>query len=420
MDVALLEILRCPFCGTRLTLVESSAHRRSADRIESGVLGCECCAYPVVDGIPVLLTSDAVSRAIKLIEAEATDEARRLLLGLVRGDDGDEARAAAFEHMRERGDAVTYREAVELLSPDAEGTYFVYRFSDPTYVLARALVRTLLPQLPVTARVLDLCGGSGHLTRELRGPGRQTVLADMYFWKLWLATRLTSPGCTPVCCDGNNPLPFARDTFGFVVLSDAFPYIWHKRQLADEMVRLAGEEGLILLPHLHSSLGENFSAGMTLTPSSYRDLFERVHPRLFSDAVLLDNLLDRGLIDLAHDVAPAALDGQPSLTLVASRREAPFREYRPDLPGAVSGVLALNPLYQVVHAGDTSRLTLRFPTTDYEEEFGECRRYLPESVVVDADLRGPLDEMTLAARLGSRYDDLRRRLVLLDLPPRYS
>ncbi len=132
---------------------------------------------------------------------------------------------------------------------------------------------------------LDLCGGTGHLTRVLTGlgPADSTVLADLFFWKLWLAKRFTSPGCEPVCCDANQPLPFARDAFSLVVLADAFPYIWHKRLLAEEMMRLCVPDGVVVMPHLHSALGENFSAGNTLTPAAYRDLFTARQPRLFSD-----------------------------------------------------------------------------------------------------------------------------------------
>ena len=53
-----------------------------------------------------------------------------------------------------------------------------------------------------------------------------------------------------------------------VVLADAFPYIWHKRACAEEMMRLAGEDGLVVMPHLHSSLGFNYSAGDCLTPAA--------------------------------------------------------------------------------------------------------------------------------------------------------
>ena len=77
----------------------------------------------------------------------------------------------------------------------------------------------------------------------------------MFFWKLWLARTFTAPTPMAVCCDANQPLPFAAVTFPTVVLSDAFPYIWHKRLLAEEMMRQAGPGGTIVMPHLHSSLG---------------------------------------------------------------------------------------------------------------------------------------------------------------------
>ena len=61
------------------------------------------------------------------------------------------------------------------------------------------------------------------------------VLADLYFREGWLARRFTAPGCEAVCCDGNAPLPFARGAFGLAMCSDAFQYIWTKRQFVGEM-----------------------------------------------------------------------------------------------------------------------------------------------------------------------------------------
>ena len=61
MRVETLAILRCPFCGTRLTLVENAALDRDDRHIHAGVLGCECCAFPIVAGIPVLIASDTAS-----------------------------------------------------------------------------------------------------------------------------------------------------------------------------------------------------------------------------------------------------------------------------------------------------------------------------------------------------------------------
>jgi len=412
MHDTLLTLLRCPFCGGRLTLEENAALTRVGDRIDTGVIWCECCAYPIVAGIPVMRADEATRAAIQALESGDRAGALAGLLG------ADDSRRSAFDALVARGTDVTYRDALSVLSPDPEGTYFLYRFSDPTFVMAEAVLRSLAQDPGAyTGRVLDLCGGSGHLTRVLCGlrPDHDVVLADMFFWKLWLASTITAPGCQPVCCDANLPLPFARGSFPAVVLSDAFPYIWQKRLLAEEMVRLAGGDGLIVMPHLHSSLGENFSAGMTLTPAAYRELFQALEPRLFSDAALLTQAIEGHGLDLGRDVTPDDLGHQPSFTLVATRNSRTFRRYQPLTPQPVSGVLAVNPLYAVARRGWASELVLEFPTEEYAEEFAECRRYLPDTLTLDADLSGAIS----AASVGGRYEDLRRRRVFLDVPPRY-
>ena len=417
MHETLLDLLRCPFCGTRLSLVDNEALVRTGDRIESGVLGCECCAFPIVAGIPVLIADDPTRDAMHALEAGRREEALFMLLGL------DDARADAFRTFLARGAEATYRDALAILGPDAEGAYFAYRFSDPTYAMAEGLLHAIgQRRWTVAGRCLDLCGGSGHLTRVLIGlqsgtdaPLPGTVLADLFFWKLWLAARFTSPGCAPVCCDANQPLPFARNTFSLVVLSDAFPYIWHKRLLADEMTRLAGGEDVVVMPHLHNALGENLSAGNPLTPAAYRDLFSSQHPRLFSDEQLLAGILAHRRVDLTRDVSPAELGTEPSLTLVASRRGDLFSKYELPIAQSVLGELRVNPLYRVERRAGSSILTLTFPTPEYEEEFGACRQYLPETLTVDADLSGRI----VPEMLGSAYDDLRRRRIVIDAPLHY-
>jgi len=414
----IIGLLRCPFCGTAVSLVENEALVRAGDRIESGVLGCECCAFPIVAGIPVMIADDTTREAMHALEAGRREDALFTLLGL------DETRAGRFRALL-AGGQVTYRDAIEILSPDAEGTYFVYRFSDPTYVMIEALLRAIGQQIParegpgtLSGRVLDLCGGTGHLTRvlaSLRPAGEPVVLADVYFWKLWLAVIFTAPGCEPVCCDANNPLPFRREAFPTVVLSDAFPYIWQKRMLAEEMMRLAGPEGVVLLSHLHSSLGENFTAGMPLTPAAYQNLFAPLRPRLFSDERLFADIVDHRVIDLTRDVSPAELGHEPSLTLIASRRADLFRRHEVQEARDVTGEVRVNPLYRIERRGGSSVLTLTFPTPEYEEEFGACKHYLPAAVTVHADLAGAIDP----TKVGPAYEELRRRRVLLDVPAGY-
>ena len=418
MHTDLLDILRCPYCGTGLAIVENDASALEDTHLHEGVLGCECCAYPVVAGIPVLIASEPTRRALHTLEAGRSEEALLGLLGL--SDEGP--RREEFRRLMRRDDA-TYREALALLCEDAEGTCFLYRFTDPTYVTMKALLGAIAQEeWPFRGRTLDLCGGSGHLTRILsavrpaeEGPMPSTYLADVYFWKLWLAGRFTAPDSASVCCDANHPLPFARDSFSTVLLADAFPYIWHKRLLAEEIMRLTGDAGVVVMPHLHSALGDNFSAGDTLTPSAYQGLFAPLEPRLFSDARMFDDVLERGVVDLAHDVSPEDLGDEPALTLVASTRADLFRRYHVPEDPEVTGVLTVNPLYRVDQRGGSSVLTLTFPTPEYEEEFGECRRYLPDRITVEADLTGPIARDAL----GSDYVELRKRGVLIDAPVGY-
>ena len=417
MHLSLLSVLRCPFCGTRLSLVDNQALRRHGDIIESGVLGCECCAFPIIAGIPVMVATDRVRTAMHQLEAGDRAQALHTMLEL----EGE--RVAAFRAFLARPDG-TYREALKILSLDAEAEYFVYRFSDPTFRVARAVVQATGSMMARRGRGLDLCGGSGHLVRAMVSD-QTPVLADVYFWKLWLAkhpagppqdTQLVAPECEPVCCDANNPLPFARDTFSLVALSDAFPYIWHKRLVMDEMMRLAGPDGVIVMPHLHSALGENFTAGMPLTPTAYRDLLEPHGPRLFRDSRLLDDVLD-GVLDLTRDEPPEALAGEAALVIVASRHDDVFRKVQLPERAPAPDTVIVNPLYRVEVRAGASALTLAFPTPEYEEEFAAARRYLPDRVNVPGDLTKTIDVRVLGQ---DRYEELCRRMVLIQAPSRYA
>src|SRR5919198_3110512 len=164
MHLELFEILRCPYCGGPLELVRSLFHRRSGDEISDGILGCHCCIFPVVDGIPVLHLQPNATAARDQMKAGRPDQALRTMIGLE-----SEADARAFEAVT-ASEASTYRETVEALGPNFEGGYFLYRFSDPTFVVAQAVVRAIgATVLGGARRAIDICGGSRHLNRPLPG-----------------------------------------------------------------------------------------------------------------------------------------------------------------------------------------------------------------------------------------------------------
>jgi uncharacterized protein YbaR (Trm112 family) len=411
---ATLDLLRCPYCGGRLELVTSLYHRLDGDAIEDGILGCHCCIFPIVSGIPILHLHPAATTARDQIQAAQPELARRTMLGLE-----DEHRAAAFEAAAESATA-TYRDLVEALGPSFEGGYFLYRFSDPTYVVADAVVRAVAGTvLRRGGRAIDICGGSGHLTRSLAGlSSPPPVLADLYFAKVWLARRFTAPGCEPVCCDGNSPMPFARGAFRFAMCADAFMYIWTKRQFVGELARLIdndGEPGAVLISHTHNERAWSPSHGQPLSAQGYRDLFETLPPRVFGEAGLFDDVVKGGPLDLSRRDPDQTLDRDPALSILATRRDDLYTHHRLEPASASPGELRLNPLYEVEEHGDQLRLRLRFPSDDYEQEYGACRQYLPDTVVLD---RRVLSALT-SGHLPPDLADLARRRVIVDLPRRY-
>jgi uncharacterized protein YbaR (Trm112 family)/SAM-dependent methyltransferase len=409
-----LDLLRCPYCGGRLELVTSLFFQRDGDEIIDGILGCHCCIFPVVSGIPVLHLQPQATTARDQIQAAQPELARRTMFGL-----DDEAQALTFERAVESNTA-TYRELVEALGPQFEGGYFLYRFSDPTYLVANAVVGAVAGTvLRSGGRAVDICGGSGHLTRSLLAlSSTPPVLADLYFAKVWLARRFTAPGCEGVCCDGNAPLPFARGTFRFAMCSDAFQYIWTKRQFIGEMARLidhGGEPGAVLISHTHNERQWSPSHGQPLAPEGYRDLFETLTPRILGETALLADVVKGGPLDLSRNEPAETLDREPALTIVATSRADVLTPHPLTTSQASIGELRLNPVYAVTEDGDRLQLRLRFPSQDYEDEYSACRQYLSETATVE---RRTIDAMNQAQQPADLADLVRRRIVL-DLPKRY-
>jgi uncharacterized protein YbaR (Trm112 family) len=437
MRIDTLEFLRCPYCGGRFELDTSQFHTRASDAIHDGILACQCCNLPVVDGIPVLHLLPDSTAALDHLRASRPDRARRVMFGL-----DDESRAESFDAVAASSTA-TYREIVEALGPTFEGGYFLYRFSDPTYLVAQAVVRavasTVLGAGGGTRRAIDICGGSGHVTRTLLDlTETPVVLADLYFAKVWLARRFTAPGCEPICADGNAPMPFARGAFTFAMCTDAFMYIWTKRQFVGEMERLidtnrrsrqsqdtrarppteteSGSPGAVLIGHTHNERTWSPSHGQPLSPEGYAALFETLEPHVFGELQLFEDVVKGGPLDLARRDDQATLDANPALTIVASRHPRVFERHAlaPALATA-SGELRLNPLYVQQPEGDRVRLRLQFPNEEYAEEYGACRQYLPEELSIDRRTLAALE----TGQVSGELVELVRRKVIVDLPNRY-
>src|SRR5262245_1425452 len=115
MHTSTFEILRCPYCGGRFVLVTAMFNRTSGDEIQDGILGCRCCIFPIIDGIPVLHLQPSAVTARGHVEGGRPEVARRVMFGLE-----DDEQAARFEAVAGSPQS-TYRETVEALGPNFEG-----------------------------------------------------------------------------------------------------------------------------------------------------------------------------------------------------------------------------------------------------------------------------------------------------------
>ena len=409
MDRKLIALLRCPFCGGRLTLHDTGS--AAADAQRNGILCCSCCAYPMVEGIPYLRTGPAAESAMRWLGDGNPDQALMALLGLSDQDrDG-------FERLRERAQPATFREYQSVLCPGPEGDYLFHRFSDPTFVCSEGVIRAIAQERRcMSGRVLDICGGAGHLTRTLCENAVDVIYADLSFAKLWLARRFVAPRSVQVCCDAGETLPFVSRSFSLVHCADAFHYIWRRRALAGEMIRLLDDTGTIVLTHLHNLLGDNVSAGMPLAPAEYRELFGEVTLELFKESDVFESLLARQGLSFAVGNRDEELAEESALVLVASRLPGIYRVYERDEHTNEHRQLRRNPLYVAQADGEGEVWTLRLPSEGYELEYARCRRYLPEKIRLRTDEITDLQH----GRIGKALAALAERRVLLDLPDGYE
>ena len=135
---------------------------------------------------------------------------------------------------------------------------------------------------------------------------------------------------------------------------------------------------------------------------------------------LFADVVRGGPLDLSRVDSAPTLEAEQALAIIASRNPGVFVPHALDAPPArPTGEFLVNPLYVAENADTASgpvRFRLRFPSEDYEQEYGACRQYLPDEVAItQADL-----DALAAGRVPEGASELIRRRVIVDLPLRYG
>ncbi|MFF8035242.1 class I SAM-dependent methyltransferase [Streptomyces sp. NPDC016626] len=357
--------------------------------------------WPVVAGIPWLRTGREEVRERVVRRTEEGDPDGAALVLLADTDDWWDGPSPSSGALRAALGAATLREAVTLLGMGRVGTYFLHRWSDPTWLAVLALTARHSPGgLPV----LELACGAGHLLRELRLRGHRDLTGiDVVFAKLWLARRFVAPWARLVCADVTAPWPLRPPGRpAYVACHDALYFLPRKEEVVRRALAYAGGGGVVL-GHCHNRLVPGPVSGLPLDPAGWR--------ALLPGAVCYDDAdLTRALLAGAAPRPRTAgeLAGCEAMALVSTPPPPPGHgRLSPDRP--VPGrPLRPNPLYRDGR--------LRWPGERWRDEYGSAARaYLPGRI----DLPSALLADARAGRLTPEVTDLARRRVLLDLPERW-
>ena len=179
----------------------------------------------------------------------------------------------------------------------------------------------------------------------------------MFFWKLWLARTFTAPDAVAVCCDANQPLPFARGNVsdrravGRVPLHLAQAPAGGRDDAAGRPARHHRDAAPPQLSRLELLGGHDADAAVLRRRCS-----SALQPRLFPDEALFDQVVAGTGLDLGDGrLARGARERQ----LVHADCEPPGGNLSAAIAGGrlatIAGQLVVNPLYRVSHDGALDR-----------------------------------------------------------------
>ena len=296
-DFDTLDILRCPYCGGRLELVDVAVpppqRRRDSGR------------HP---RLPLLHlpgrrrhSGPAPAAAARRWRASRSRPAGRTWRAARCSASTTSAQAAAFDAVAS-SDTATYRDIVEALGPKFEGGYFLYRFSDPTYIVAergrrarsarhgargrRARdrhLRRLRPPHAVAARpVVAAAGARRPVLREglarapLHGAGVRAGVLRRQRADAVRARRVR-----------------LRDVHRRVHVHLDEAAVRRRDGAADRRRRRRRRRARVLIGHTHNERTWSPSHGQPLPPEGYAELFETLEPRIFGEAGLFEDVVAR-------------------------------------------------------------------------------------------------------------------------------
>ena len=428
MKQKLLELMKCPYCGTEFEIEE--VYNENKGGITNGRIKCECNEYPILEGILILKNAPAKEYIIEYLKKGEIEKAVALSL---RDYTNDICRVADFIEPKPFGKFFkkglltfvnSYSKNIYKKYSDkslsfcdvlGNGSYEIYqkhRFSSQSFW-------TLYPFIPVLSkrrkRILDVCCGAGHASFVISkyvNPD-ELICVDGGFRSLYLAKKYFS-NAEFINIDANYQLPFKDNIFSSVLMMDAFHYVDARALLAKEFERVLGKEGMLLLLHLHNALAENLAAGKPLSPSAWRGLFDRDVTALPEKNIVEDFIL-RDRLDLSKKYSEEELNSSDAILMTAGADLECFDGIWKDIL-EIKDNLIINPIYKMKEEGDKILLEREFPSEFFRKEYPLTEKYLPERCEIDKRF---VDGRSISILDSNEIEDLMRKFVVINVPEKY-
>lgn len=430
MKQGLLELMKCPYCGTVLEVEE--IYSENEVEIINGCIKCECDTHPILEGILILKNSPFKKYIIEHIKKGEFEKAVALSFGpsvndICRAIDIIEAKPCGkvvkkislvfvnyFSKKRYKRYSTKNISFCDVLEKGPSDAYFKHRFSTQTFWLTYPFILLLRKK---RKRILDMCCGVGHTSFVISkyvNPD-ELICVDGDFKSLYLAKKYFSKA-EFINIDANYQLPFKDNIFSSVLMMDAFQYIDARALLAKEFERVLDKEGMVLLLHLHNALAKNVAAGKPLSPLTWKGLFDNIKVTALPEKNLIEDFILKDRLDLSKRYSEEELNVS-DISIIGGGNLDYFDRIWKDILKMKENLI-INPIYKMKEKGDKIVLEREFPSEFFRKEYPLTEKYLPERCEIDKRF---VDGRRVCVSDSDEIEieDLMRKFVVINVPENY-
>ena len=208
--------------------------------------------------------------------------------------------------------------------------------------------------------------------------------------------------------NANEQLPFKNNIFSSVIMMDAFHYINAKSLLSKELFRITEADGNIVLLHIHNSLVENVAAGIPITPSNLRNLFNDFNIKIFPEDKIIQDFIQHNRLNLKENYTQEDLSSS-NFVLIKSPYTENISDELWDKINSTLDNLIINPIYKIKSKNENKiLLELEFPSEYFRREYPITECFLAHDY-----------ELNLNKLDSELIGNLIRKFILINVPEKY-